>query len=156
MKYYHYSDKIIEVVSSRSQNKGREYIGKPVGFWITDNSEDNWETWSRAEEFKLECLKYKHEVELSPVADILYITTSEELVAFHEKYSYTEKYFRDRHIINWNKVADDYDGILIMPYQWKHRLDGDISDWYYSWDCSSGCIWNANAIERISIIETTS
>lgn len=52
--------------------------------------------------------------------------------------------------IDWQKVSRQYDGIIIAPYQWEHRLS---SDWYYPWDCASGCIWNGKAIQTIVPID---
>ncbi|QBI98814.1 hypothetical protein SEA_BOBBY_184 [Mycobacterium phage Bobby] len=48
--------------------------------------------------------------------------------------------------IDWGKVAADYGGIIIAPYQWSRRMD---PHWYYTWDCASGCIWNLEAIESL-------
>jgi hypothetical protein len=50
--------------------------------------------------------------------------------------------------IEWRKVAERFDGIIIAPYIWQRRLDLE-SSWYYSWDCASGCIWNASAVREI-------
>ena len=49
--------------------------------------------------------------------------------------------------INWRKVAKAFDGIIIPEYIYSRRLDGNASDWYYGWDCASGCIWDARAIK---------
>jgi hypothetical protein len=51
--------------------------------------------------------------------------------------------------INWPKVAQDYSGIEICPYQWKFRLN---YMWYYGWDVASGCIWNQNALNSTNVI----
>jgi hypothetical protein len=50
--------------------------------------------------------------------------------------------------IEWPKVAAEYGGIEIAPYQWSCRLDPDVS-WYYGWDVASGCIWDASLITAI-------
>ena len=41
------------------------------------------------------------------------------------------------------------DGIIIAPYQWYCRM---TVDWYYTWDCASGCIWNLDAIESVNAV----
>ena len=48
--------------------------------------------------------------------------------------------------INWQPLTEQYAGIIISPYQWKRRLDGRASDWYYGWDCASACIWDLSAV----------
>ncbi len=54
--------------------------------------------------------------------------------------------------IDWIKVAKQYAGLIIAPYQWGYRLEPG-THWYYGWDCASGCIWDASVIERIEAIE---
>ena len=53
--------------------------------------------------------------------------------------------------IAWEKVAAKYDGLIITPYIWQRRME---LNWYYTWDCASGCIWNVRAIKDIRLIET--
>ena len=53
--------------------------------------------------------------------------------------------------IDWPKVAERYDGIIIAPYQWSRRLDGPM--WYYGWDCASGCVWRARAVLELKSME---
>jgi len=55
----------------------------------------------------------------------------------------------DIDFIDWKKVAKEYNGIEIWPYQWKCGHDPKCF-WYYSWDCASGCIWNARIIEKVT------
>jgi hypothetical protein len=49
--------------------------------------------------------------------------------------------------IDWQRVAEQHQGIIITPYQWECRYS---IDWYYIWDCASGCIWDPDAIESIA------
>jgi hypothetical protein len=55
--------------------------------------------------------------------------------------------------INWAGVAKDYQGVIIAPFVWDRRLH-DAYSWYYTWDCASGCIWDAAAIERVEPLFT--
>lgn len=50
--------------------------------------------------------------------------------------------------IMWPKVAKEYQGIIISPYQWERR-DFFGTFWYSGWDCASGCIWDKEAIKSI-------
>lgn len=51
-------------------------------------------------------------------------------------------------LIDWRRVAESYQGIVIAPYVWarRHHL---ASGWYYAWDCASGCIWDSAAVAAI-------
>jgi hypothetical protein len=44
---------------------------------------------------------------------------------------------------NWERVARDYDGVIISPYQFNRRM---TLMWYYPWDCASGCIWRPTRV----------
>lgn len=140
-------------------------IGKPRGFWVSvEGNEDGWADWCRGENFRLEELVYEYEVKLKPDARILYLSTQEELRDFTKKYYdpdgimnkvsqevHAENDFgfpASVHDIDWPAVARKYQGIIIAPYIYSCRLSPP-TDWYYTWDCASGCIWNARAIESV-------
>jgi len=56
--------------------------------------------------------------------------------------------------VSWEQVAKDgYQGVEITPYQWELRLDSRVN-WYYSWDCASGCAWDPQAIESLQLVES--
>lgn len=151
MKLLHYSNKPLKSIYSVDQGYEKSYMTscgfKPSGLWVTTEGKDNWEAWCRAEKFDLPGLTCVQEIVLAKTAEILWIKTSQQLLSFHKKYSYVNRY-GDK-VIDWVKVAKKYDGVVIAPYQWEHRLDGPCKKWYYTWDCASGCIWDANAVENI-------
>jgi hypothetical protein len=125
---------------------GRTRLDKPTGFWVSvEGNGDGWADWCRDEQFGVERLAHEHEVTLAPDARILRITTPEGIDALTKQYG-TGRY--GGHEIDWPRVAQEYQGILISPYQWSRRLAEGCS-WYYSWDCASGCIWDLNAIAAI-------
>lgn len=129
---------------------------KPRGCWITDDSESCWREWCVGERFNLEALTHKHEIVLDE-SNILILRNAWELDDFTRQYGGTclwgppgePRKYRNRYI-DWQKVAGRYDGLIITPYQWERRMD---LNWYYTWDCASGCIWNADAIREIRLIE---
>lgn len=138
---------------NRAQSAPRSHYDKPRGFWFTDDSEDCWASWCRAENFCLEALTFKHEVKLDE-SKLLILRTGEELDQFLQDFTIYHSWhssYTDR-CINWPEVAKQYAGIIITPYQWSHRLSHD-SNWYYGWDCASGCVWDASAILSINLID---
>lgn len=137
----------------RTRNYGSGYgsLTKPGGFWVSvEGNGDGWSDWCRDEQFSLDRLTYPHEVTLAASARILRITTPGGIYAFTAKYG-TDRFPMGLEI-DWARVAETYQGILITPYQWSCRL-GDGSAWYYGWDCASGCIWDLAAIDSIRVIE---
>jgi hypothetical protein len=153
MKLIHFSNKIIKKVKPIDHGKTVSVgPGKPNGFWVSDESDHGWHTWCTAEEFRLENLKYQHEVELKKDANILKISNLDEFDEFNEKYSIEQYPGMSIKTIDWAKIKTEYQGIIISPYQWKRRLDPQ-SHWYYGWDCSSGVIFNHEAVAGIKLIK---
>jgi len=128
---------------------------KPSGLWVSVDGDDDWAAWCQSEQFGLETYKFKQRITLrsnsligicEPAGrGVLHLDAPIQILRFDEIYASDESRYGG---INWAKVMDDYDGIIIAPYQWSLRLDGPF--WYYSWDCASGCIWNTEVIENIS------
>lgn len=179
MKLIHWSADIVTQVHGRRQEslfdqakpdrerKRMSPLGKPHGFWLSDESRGahGWKAWCKAEGFRPYSLRYEHEVKLSPKAKILYLRTAKDIDEFADKYGSSlmvllgherpgddERLYGGRYIdvIDWKRVAKKYHGIIITPYIWEQRLGRHM--WYYGWDCASGCIWNARAIESITMV----
>jgi hypothetical protein len=140
---------------------------KPRGLWVSVPGDDDWPSWCRSEEFRPEALAVCTQVILKPDANIKEITNEREIITFDREYgeelTLGSLHKFTRHTINWERVASEYDGIIIAPYIWSCRLPMDmlgprykVSQWYYPWDCASGCIWNGTkAIEEFRVIEET-
>lgn len=129
---------------------------KPDGLWVSDeDAQASWSAWCREENFRLAHLKHAHVVTLATDARILMLTTAEQVEALGSEYGRTGVPYpfgsRADRTIDWPRIAESYQGVLITPYQWSRRMNGP--DWYYSWDCASGCIWDAAAIESVTAIE---
>ena len=111
---------------------------KPCGVWYSYG--DDWLYFVRREQFEQAYGKYFYAVEVS-AENILKITNFCDLLSFTE--SYKDEDTSDTWKINWKRVAKEYDGIEISPYIRSARMDVSTA-WYYSWDVSSGCIWNGD------------
>ena len=146
----HFAPAALEMDFTR-QYEQREH-NKPRGFWVSVQGEDDWPKWVEAEQFGLDVWAVRHEVQLTKDANILHLKTPLEIMDFHAEYNIDllpGSPMRTKYI-NWQAVSETYDGIIIAPYQWSLRLDIDVS-WYYGWDVASGCIWNLNSIESVSL-----
>lgn len=122
---------------------------KPRGLWLSvEGNGDGWKDWCEGETFNLSALAYAHDVVLTPAANILRLSKPEDIDVFSSQYS-TKKpglFFS----VNWPAVAQKYQGIIIAPYIWERRLSPG-NEWYYAWDCASGCVWDVAAIESITL-----
>jgi len=149
----HYSTKPLAAVHSVPQRAAiddRMLGDKPDGLWVSATGKDDWKSWCKAEQFALHALVSATEIVLKPTARLLWVVGERALDAFDEEYGIDARISPtySRHCIDWPSVARLYQGIVISPYVWSRRLDGPAR-WYYGWDCASGCIWDADAIQAL-------
>lgn len=159
MDLRHYDEKPIDDFDYQPtfiQSPPRNYR-KPRGFWVSVKGDDDWPSWCISENFHIKGLAAEHEVKLRSDANILVLPDVESMDRFTAQYgivtpqSYVGESWNNVSI-DWMKVASEYDGIIITPYHWERRL---VLDWYYGWDCASGCIWEMSAIESVTHVAST-
>ena len=155
MELRHYGSKELALsgLRVRSQDDEHRKYFKPHGLWVSVLGEYDWKSWCESEDFG--CLDIEHTVTLRPDANILHLSTVEALISFHHQFKiepYPSGGGWHNYYIDWPRVAEQWDGIIIAPYQWSQRLDGVCHNWYYGWDCASGCIWHPRAIAAIDIV----
>ena len=148
----HYSDEPIITPYSVAQSPEPDH--KPRGLWLSfeDPSLDepeHWAAWCDAESFPIG--KYKHDVQLSPGAHILWLKSPGDIDQFNSQYRATLIPEYTYFAIDWSRVAREYNGIIIAPYQWERRFASHVN-WYYTWDCASGCVWDAYAIASVTLL----
>jgi hypothetical protein len=114
---------------------------KPRGLWYGIGP--SWIDWVRSEmpDWEVDNI-FKIDID---VDKILKITNSEELLAFNKNYGVKTHYYN---VIDWVKVASEYGGIEISPYNYKLRMAREVF-WYYGWDVASGCIWDEGVITGV-------
>lgn len=112
---------------------------KPAGLWLSDEDEFGWKEWCEGEQFRMECFEYAYQITLHDNNNVLFLRDENDLADLNRKYRSPESEVVNW--VNWNKVMEDFDGIVISPYQWSLRLESQFF-WYYGWDCAGGCIWN--------------
>jgi hypothetical protein len=121
---------------------------KPRGLWVSVDGPDDWPAWCRDE--MPGAIGSNHlRVTMHDDARILHLSGKSDLVEFTTRYGQQAWPGAHSNWIQWADVARDHQGIIIAPYCWPARLDPDTY-WYYSWDCASGCIWDAAAIAKVS------
>lgn len=146
MKLIHYGRKHLTSVYDRDPAEGICGCFKPTGLWVSVEGEDDWLCWTTAEDFG--CGSHPTEVVLAKDANVLILSSVAELDAFNTEYGKLYLPGLSIRTIDWERVGAKYDGLIIAPYQWKRRLHRGC-DWYYGWDCASGCIWKARAIAEL-------
>lgn len=157
--WIHYSSSPTQILMYdcyKQQNEGMFF--KPNGLWITpESTEHNWFDWAMGENFRIDTLNFIHDVKFKPDAKLLRLENEADLDQFSNEYGFSmwwDTRIR-RDVIYWDRITPYYDGILIPRYLYSRRLHTG-SEWYYTWDCASGCIWAAKAVESITVRSTKS
>lgn len=161
MILYHYSYSPIGTVAPIYYEQ--ELNQKPEGFWVSCEGIENdpglsWRNfWIREMEYTTcegeenrydNCCDFKHRIHLHNNINLLILNTVDKMEDF--SYRYASQYNPYR--VDWPRISENYQGILIYPYFMSLRLEVDFC-WYYGWDCASGCIWDTNAIQMIEFIK---
>ena len=145
LRVYHYTNEVPEQLKNRTQATTPN--AKPSGLWVSDcDRGDGWLAFCESEQFRYTSLKNRLLIDLD-LTDILCLRSVIEIDIFTEEYGQEVEFgISPKRYIRWAAVASSYKGILISPYQFDRRFDGIASNWYYGWDCASGCIWDTSAI----------
>lgn len=146
MIFSHYSKTPVGPIRAHGQSEDAS-CGKPDGLWVSVDGDDDWPSWCAREDYDgLGPYHYRVHLDLE---HILVLTTHQAVLDFDTQYQ-----LRGGGIltlfIDWPTVSDQYDGLIIAPYQWDARLN---LLWYYGWDCASGCIWDPSAVKHIERVK---
>ncbi len=149
MKLVHYSDKEITQILALDLTP---LHFKPRGLWVSDDDcDDSWWNWCASEGFNEGRLSYAHEIEVAEAANLLIIQSENSIDGFTATFKRPGTDEHDIFQIDWDRVREMHDGIVITPYVWSRRL---ALSWYYAWDCASGCIWNPEVVMIKSVTVT--
>lgn len=141
MRFTHHAYAPWAYDSTRTYNTEPDH--KPDGLWFA--VDDDWQRWCETD-WPDRWHNADRHVELDINLDrVLVLDTVDKVIDFHLHYFAG---YGDRYRLPWADVTADYAGIIIAPYQWSLRLDHEV-DWYYTWDCASGCIWDLSAIVAV-------
>ena len=157
---------------------------RPQGLWIScgtgwlDHVRDTIKVPS-----KWNLFSYTYKIDLYDNVKI--ISEKEELNKIIKKYKKKPDDIRLYDVMDWDKVREDFAGLIITPHLgsklWRSSSDemcisgaesahdffvdllGSkwknnmllLSEWYRSWTTSSGVIWNASGIASFSLIKRT-
>jgi hypothetical protein len=137
---------------------------KPKGIWYACGPE--WLQWMTGEgsSSMIDVYNYIYTISVGG-RNVLNINGLDELKAFYDRYGQDVDIMdllRTRSIedlrndppelgpiIDWTKVARDYDGIEICPYIPRSN---DRPYFYDGWDIASGCIWAPRGVKNIRLI----
>lgn len=115
-------------------------IDRPVGLWYSiDNS---WKNFCLDSGNNQWIGRYNYKVNLLN-ANVLKLLSVGGVRRFGEIYGERGRF---NTFIHWGRVAMDFDGIEIQDYKadWFNTVE---TNWIFTWDCASGCIWNLKDVK---------
>lgn len=154
MKLSHFSDEETITPYAVAQPEKVFTYEKPKGLWVSVDGPDDWPAWNESEQFRDTSSQHRHAVTLADDHEVLVLDTIEKVMAFDQFWSRPDGFMGDGASplgdrwrgIHWAGIAAEHQGVVIAPYQWPLRMR---LDWYYPWDCASGCIWDPAAIKEV-------
>jgi hypothetical protein len=160
MKLIHYTNEKFDLKPKTYDQSELNWQAKPNGFWVSVEGPYDWEWWCKSEDYNLENLAISYEIKLKEDSKILYLETEREIYNMTIRFPYMKPQWDnpEGHLncrtyeLDWKKVKEKYQGIIIPQYQWECRMS-QKSCWYYGWDCASGCIWDLTCIEEFKLNE---
>ncbi len=159
--YLHYSATAIPVLKDRLEQPIKAH--KPNGLWLSEGTA--WKEWCAEQGFSTcdmrTCKTYGACIN---EVNLYVIDTFEKLWEFSNEYYVPPAYtgWIDWHGINWARVAQKYDGIVIRNYKplWNQCFyawqDGgwyynptqvrEKTTWFRTLDIDCACIWRTKAV----------
>ncbi len=155
MKLVHYSHKPLGALySTTSQFKPEYHFDKPSGFWLSAVGGMDWKKFCHDCNWSLG-ITVETEFRLKDISNVMVLRGARDLHEFTGRFGVanptkaeSNSELLNEPCIDWRKVAEVCQGIIIAPYVGECRMDR-YTGWYYFWVCASGCIWDVDAIERI-------
>lgn len=155
MQLIHYSDAPLTEVRDVDPTAKGAGAYKPAGLWFSvGDGEDGWRAWCEAEQWQTQAMRHATEIVLHADAKVLRLSGADAIDRFTEQYGCTPEWasaLKGSHFarsIDWLRVAEQHDAIIIAPYCYARRLH-EATTWYYGWDCASGVLWRARAVECV-------
>lgn len=144
----------LEDLTAFEQTEPFSFIDKPQGFWVS--VDEGWENWTLRNEATWHYGNVQHEIELIEIPNVLIIENEMEFDAFNSEWGVDFGRKKNGLMnlsgsnIDWQALAEKYDGVIIAEHFWSRRRIGGQAPWYNTWDCASGCIWNPRAIKSVT------
>jgi hypothetical protein len=160
-EYIHYTSENIDSLDlSRTYTQTAEKLAlhTPNGLWLSITGINDWENYCLKNNHNLMNLKYEFQVKLKPQAKIFIVHNTDALEDFEETYAYYpedsklhEKNYAPALSIRWEKLFRHYQGLAqpnVMP------KSNNMGLWYDTWRCTSACIWDLQAVEKVEKLST--
>jgi len=155
-EYIHYTSGNIATLDlnrTYTQTAGKLAFHTPNGLWLSITGINDWEKYCLKNNYNLINLKYEFQVKLKPCAKILMLHNAAAFEDFEQKYAYypegiekLEENYTLTLSIRWEQIIKDYQGLALTNVVTKLY---NMGLWYDTWFCTSACIWDLRAVEKV-------
>jgi len=148
-EYIHYTGENIMTLDlnrAYTQIVKKWKIYTPNGLWLSIPGINDWEKYCLKNNYNLINLKYEFQVKLKPAAKILVLFNTALFEDFIKKYGYYGGHNAVELLIRWEKIIINYQGIA-LPCRPPELPDMGVRNKF--WFCTSACIWDLQAVEKV-------
>ena len=151
-EYIHYTSENINTLDlNRAYTQTAENLAlhRPNGLWLSIAGIKDWEKYCRKNNYNIMNLKNEFQIKLKPHAQILILYNQAVFEDFEKKYGRSGEDRALAFSIRWEEIIKDYQG-LALPRVFPQLYN--MGSWYDTWCCTSACIWDLQAVEKIEKI----
>jgi len=146
-EYIHYTGKNMDTLDlNRAYTQTAENLAlhRPNGLWLSVTGISDWEKYCLKNNYNLMNLKYEFQVKLKPNAKVLILHSNAAFENFEKKYACYPEGMEIS--IRWEEIIKGYQGLVLSYVMPKLRA---MNLWYDTWCCTSACIWDLSAVEKV-------
>lgn len=142
---------VAPVSELQRREPGADPHWKPNGLWVSVDGTDDWLSHCRRARGRSRPVSYPHRyrVRLRRDCRVALLESLEDMETFSEMYPGWRPY---ENAGVWSRVSEEWDGIIVAPFQPWANFANERFYWYTAWDCASGCIWDPRAVESFEEI----
>ena len=149
-EYLHYTSEDIETLDlNRKYYQSPKNLAchSPNGLWLSITGKNDWIEYCLRNSLYIDNVKSEFQVFLKPHAKILILNNTATLENFAKEYGYYSENKKDDLVFRWDKVIKNYQGIA-LPTLKISKLP-NMATWHKVWCCTSACIWDLQAVEKV-------
>jgi hypothetical protein len=147
-EYVHYTGGNVDKLDlNRAYDQHAEKLAfhSPNGLWLSVTGIHDWERYCRKNNCRLDALRYEFQILVKPRARIIVLHNKNAFESFIGEYGRRKDNYFDISI-RWKEIIRNYQGIALPRVFPKLTY---MFSWHKTWCCTSACIWDLQAIERV-------
>ena len=149
-EYLHYTSSDIETLDLNRryyQSPKNLACNSPNGLWLSITGVNDWIEYCIRNGLYIDNVKSEFQVFLKSNAKILILNNASALETLTKEYGYYAENKKDDLLFHWDRIIGNYQGIA-LPTLKLPKLP-NMATWRKIWCCTSACIWDLQAVEKV-------